>query len=363
MIFNIALHIYNATVHRTRMKTKFNCVSTNKRQRLNRRKTLRGGIISGDVQPQNAISLMSSQDATQLKSQNEIPLESTESHDATPPVTDVLIEKDSPELESPDATQLESPSIPVGPVGPSIPSPDATQLESPDAKILYLENELNNCNAELIRIKYPETPPEIQLRSAGKVPIIKPSDIFAQLKDLNLTVNNPDTRLELLAKMNKPDSSSANSMHLFYKFKVTPPADESEFEAVTSSGKFRMPYPAVLIVRCVLDGDKLKIMAVYAVGGATNANGRLSNTNTFVLTLDNLVKLETETEYLKRNVPNAPIIGKYTNLELTMSTQNSNSSNVDNLIAFIKDENERLMVKEASMLCVGSTSVSKNANF
>lgn len=123
MIFNIALHIYNATVHRTRMKTQFNCVSTNKRQRSNRRKTLRGGIISGEVQPQNAISLMSSQDATQLKSQNEIPLESTESHDATPDtnkipsVTDVLIEKDSPELESP--------SIPVGPVGPSIPSPDA----------------------------------------------------------------------------------------------------------------------------------------------------------------------------------------------------------------------------------------------
>ena len=114
-------------MHRTRMKThsKFNRVGANKRQRSNRRKTLRGGIISGEVQPQNAIRLMSSQDATPLKLQNEIHLESTDSQDATPPLRSPDDTNEIPSvtasLTEKDSTQLESPSIPVGPVGPISP--------------------------------------------------------------------------------------------------------------------------------------------------------------------------------------------------------------------------------------------------
>lgn len=228
---------------------------------------------------------------------------------------------------------------------PNIPLPQ-TPSDTQDTKISHLEYSLNQCNAELRGIKFPDAPPEIQVKSAGKFPIIKPRYLFAQLRDLGLNYANIDTRLTFLAKMNKPDSSSANSLHLFYKFNVTPPEDEPEFEAVTSSGALRMPYPAVLIIRCVLNGDNLKIMAVYVVAGTTDVRSGMMSTNTFELRLDNLVKLETEEEYLKRTKPNddnpAPIMGKHTNLVLNTSTMTLKSSNVDNLIAFIKNEQQAI---------------------
>ena len=85
----------------------------------------------------------------------------------------------------------------------------------------------------------------------------------------------------------------------------------------------------------------MKIMAVYVVAAETDANSVFLDTNTLQVTLNNLVKLETEDKYLKRTTPNAndaPIIGVYTNVVLTTRTMDSNSSNVDKLIEFIKNE-------------------------
>jgi len=85
----------------------------------------------------------------------------------------------------------------------------------------------------------------------------------------------------------------------------------------------------------------MKIMAVYVVAAETDATSVFLDTNNLQVTLNNLVKLETENEYLKRTTPNAndaPIIGKYTNVVLTTRTMDSNSSNVDKLIEFIKTE-------------------------
>lgn len=215
--------------------------------------------------------------------------------------------------------------------------------EAQEAKILYLENALNQCNAELSKIRYPDAPLELQVKTAGKVPIIKPRDLFAQLRDINLDYENPDTRLMFLAQLTKPDSSAASLPQLFYKFNVTPLENEPEFESATSSGTTaRMPYPAVLLIRCVMGEDKhLEIKAVYVVAAETDANSVFLDTNTLQVTLNNLVKLETEDKYLKRTTPNAndaPIIGVYTNVVLTTRTMDSNSSNVDKLIEFIKNE-------------------------
>ena len=89
------------------------------------------------------------------------------------------------------------------------------------------------------------------------------------------------------------------------------------------------------------DGKRLEIKAVYVVAAETDANSVFLDTNTLQVTLNNLVKLETEDKYLKRTTPNAndaPIIGVYTNVVLTTRTMDSNSSNVDKLIEFIKNE-------------------------
>ena len=218
-----------------------------------------------------------------------------------------------------------------------------TVQEAQESKILYLENALNQCNAELSKFRYPDAPLELQVKTAGNVPIIKPRDLFAQLRDINLDYENLDTRLMFLAQLTKPDSSAASLPQLFYKFNVTTLENEPEFESATSSGTTAsIPFPAVLLIRCVLGNDKhLEIKAVYVVAAETDVNSVFLDTNTLQVTLNNLVKLETEDKYLKRTTPNAndaPIIGKYTNVVLTTRTIDSNSSNVDKLIEFIKNE-------------------------
>jgi hypothetical protein len=282
------------------------------RQRLTRRKKLRGGLNSND--DDSAVGPI---------------LNINAQGPAKPP--------DSVQDNQPPADEDDVDAV----VDDNVSAQDAQDAQ--EAKILYLENALNQCNAELSKIRYPDAPLELQVKTAGNVPIIKPRDLFAQLRDINLDYENPDTRLMFLAQLTKPDSSAASLPQLFYKFNVTPSENEPDFESATSSGTTaRMPYPAVLLIRCVMGEDKhLEIKAVYVVAAETDANSVFLDTNTLQVTLNNLVKLETEDKYLKRTTPNAndaPIIGVYTNVVLTTRTMDSNSSNVDKLIEFIKNE-------------------------
>lgn len=184
-----------------------------------------------------------------------------------------------------------------------------------------------------------------KVKNAENVPVITPSYLFATLNDISLDSKNLDTRLIFLGKLEKENSSESELPHFFYKFNVTPPADEPEFESVNSSGTTeRIPFPAVLLIRCVMgeDNKHLKIKAVYVVAGNTNADTYFRNTNTIVAKVNNLIKLEDKEEYQKRTTQNAndaPIIGKKTDLVLITSTWNySNLSPVDPLIEFIKNE-------------------------
>ena len=297
------------------------------RQRLTRRKKLRGGLNSNDdgvVDPILNINEVYAQGPAK-------PPDSVQ--DNQPPAAPIIKPNDEDDV---DAV-----------VDDNVSAQNAQNAqnaqEAQEAKILYLENALNQCNAELSKFRYPDAPLELQVKTAGNVPIIKPRDLFAQLRDINLDYENPDTRLMFLAQLTKPDSSAASLPQLFYKFNVTPLENEPEFESATSSGTTaRMPYPAVLLIRCVMGEDKhLEIKAVYVVAAETDANSVFLDTNTLQVTLNNLVKLETEDKYLKRTTPNAndaPIIGVYTNVVLTTRTMDSNSSNVDPLIAFINNE-------------------------
>ena len=184
-----------------------------------------------------------------------------------------------------------------------------------------------------------------KVKNAENVPVITPGYLFATLNDISLDSKNLDTRLIFLGKLEKENSSEGSLPHFFYKFNVTPPAGEPEFESVNSSGTTeRIPFPAVLLIRCVMgeDNKHLKIKAVYVVAGNTNADKYFRNTNTIVAKVNNLVKLEDKEEYQKRTTQNAndaPIIGKKTDLVLITSTWDySNLSPVDPLIEFINNE-------------------------
>ena len=183
-----------------------------------------------------------------------------------------------------------------------------------------------------------------KVKNAENVPVITPGYLFATLNDISFDSKNLDTRLIFLGKLEKENSSEGSLPHFFYKFNVTPPAGEPEFESVNSSGTTeRIPFPAVLLIRCVMGEDKyLKIKAVYVVAGNTNADKYFRNSNTIVANVNNLLKLEDKEEYQTRTTQNAndaPIIGKKTDLVLITSTWDySNLSPVDPLIEFIKYE-------------------------
>ena len=217
--------------------------------------------------------------------------------------------------------------------------PDVAQEANPPPEAIPTSD-----SAQAAAIQTSDAPIYLKVKNAKNVPVITPGYLFATLNDISLDSKNLDTRLIPLGKLEKDNSSEGSLPHFFYMFNVTPPSNESDFESTTSSGTTeRIPFPAVLLIRCVMGEDKyLKIKAVYVVAGDTYADKDFRNTNTIEAKVNNLVKLETKEEYQKRTTQNAndaPIIGKYTDLVLTTSTWDySNLSPVDPLIAFINNE-------------------------
>jgi hypothetical protein len=216
--------------------------------------------------------------------------------------------------------------------------PDVAQEANPPPEAIPTSD-----SAQAAAIQTSDAPIYLKVKNAKNVPVITPGYLFATLNDISLDSKNLDTRLIPLGKLEKENSSEGSLPHFFYMFNVTPPSNESEFESTTSSGTTeRIPFPAVLLIRCVMGEDKyLKIKAVYVVAGDTYADKYFRNTNTIEAKVNNLVKLEPKEEYQKRTTQNAndaPIIGKKTDLVLITSTWDSNLSPVDPLIEFINNE-------------------------
>ena len=268
------------------------------RQRLTRRKKLRGGL--------------------------------TPSNDGVVDPTPLNISFAQGPAKQPDVAQEANPDV-------SAVSAQSAAIQTSDAQSAAIQTS----DAQAAAIQTSDAPIYLKVKNAKNVPVITPGYLFATLNDISLDSKNLDTRLIPLGKLEKDNSSEGSLPHFFYMFNVTPPSNESEFESTTSSGTTeRIPFPAVLLIRCVMGEDKyLKIKAVYVVAGDTYADKDFRNTNTIEAKVNNLVKLETKEEYQKRtNANDAPIIGKYTDLVLTTSTWDSNLSDVDQLIAFINNE-------------------------
>ena len=242
--------------------------------------------------------------------------------------------------KQPDVAQEANPDVSaVSAQSAAIQNPDVVQeaIQTSDAQSAAIQTS----DAQSAAIQTSDAPIYLKVKNAKNVPVITPGYLFATLNDISLDSKNLDTRLIPLGKLEKDNSSEGSLPHFFYMFNVTPPSNESEFESTTSSGTTeRIPFPAVLLIRCVMGEDKyLKIKAVYVVAGDTYADKDFRNTNTIEAKVNNLVKLETKEEYQKRtNANDAPIIGKYTDLVLTTSTWDSNLSDVDQLISFINNE-------------------------
>lgn len=109
-----------------------------------------------------------------------------------------------------------------------------------------------------------------------------------------------------------------SSINDFYKFNFVP----YDKEGFTIEGK---PWPTLVILRY---NQQTGVVEIYTVSTSTTISQQYENTNTQQLTIENIVKLENETEYTKRtSTPNVSlkIIGTPTTLILGMKPDEGQS--------------------------------------
>ena len=145
-------------------------------------------------------------------------------------------------------------------------------------------------------------------------PHISPSHLYEQLK--NATYEEKGKTMMVISDKVSTFLGSfvkESSINDFYKFNFVP----YDNEGFTIE---RKPWPTLVILRY---NQQTGVVEIYTVSTSTTISQQYENTNTQQLTIENIVKLENETEYTKRTSTSTPnvslkIIGTPTTLILGM---------------------------------------------
>ena len=124
----------------------------------------------------------------------------------------------------------------------------------------------------------------------------------------------------------------------FYKFEFTPSSSE---EGLTDEGN---PWPTLVILRY---NQTTGIVEIYTVSTSTVIESEYVNTNTQNLKIVNIIKLENETDYVKRTSKSNDdlrIKGAGTTMILGMKPDEQSQANFDhyskNMFGLINSENK-----------------------